>query len=298
MAMKIYEKGVSCLLDVSWVKLILQNRIEKDMRSAKCPEGLFEKTIPNGFLNYLGSLFFDMNFNLKDDALFMDEVDKIQIDINLLISMFDVAGLEFIETLPPSRGSLYNLVMIRDEVNGILDRFSWQNATREFRKRELQFSIYEVLDEILEVHQEEISGLRKLYASNFAERVFHDREYCEYISYLVAAIYKKSGFPVRRADGIHRCSQIERRKFPSWLLTTLRARERDKCAYCGKSISELLGEFQIDHIVPLSKFGFNDVVNLQLLCQICNATKTDNLQKVSGSIPEYFTWHRSMKDKQ
>jgi len=295
MALRIYGIGTNCLLDVNWVKLVLENKIEKDMLAGKSPDGLFEKTVADGLLNYLGGLFFDMIFNLNDDVLFRDDVDKIYIEVNLLLAMFEVGGLDFFKNLPPSPGSIYNLVILRDELEDILKRISWMRAGREFKKRELEISLCHVLNDITELYQNEIADLRKLYASNFAERVFHDREYCQYIAYMVAAIYSEKGIPIRRPDGIHHCFQIERRKFPSWLLMTLRARERDKCANCGKSISELLGEFHIDHIVPLNRLGFNDVVNLQLLCQNCNATKTDNLQKVSGSIPEYFTWRKSMK---
>jgi 5-methylcytosine-specific restriction endonuclease McrA len=51
--------------------------------------------------------------------------------------------------------------------------------------------------------------------------------------------------------------------------------QRGRCAYykiCGKSIRN---QYDIDHIIALSKGGSNLRSNLQLLCQNCNRTKSN-----------------------
>lgn len=43
------------------------------------------------------------------------------------------------------------------------------------------------------------------------------------------------------------------------------------CAHCG--ISDAI--FHVDHVIPLSKGGLDNVNNLQYLCQSCNIEKAD-----------------------
>lgn len=51
-----------------------------------------------------------------------------------------------------------------------------------------------------------------------------------------------------------------------------------KCAYCGKDIS--FEEMKIDHFVPKSKGGDDDLDNLMPACEICNHYKdSHNINK-------------------
>jgi 5-methylcytosine-specific restriction endonuclease McrA len=45
----------------------------------------------------------------------------------------------------------------------------------------------------------------------------------------------------------------------------------NKCLACGAS-----KDISIDHVVPLSKGGTNDITNLQPLCRACNSSKGTN----------------------
>lgn len=50
-------------------------------------------------------------------------------------------------------------------------------------------------------------------------------------------------------------------------------RDSFTCQYCGAKAPDVL--LQVDHIVPVSKGGTNDILNLITSCQPCNAGKSD-----------------------
>lgn len=52
-------------------------------------------------------------------------------------------------------------------------------------------------------------------------------------------------------------------------------RQNEKCAYCGQR--KQLKRMTVDHIIPLSKGGTDDIENLQCTCKKCNRLKDDML---------------------
>lgn len=52
-------------------------------------------------------------------------------------------------------------------------------------------------------------------------------------------------------------------------------RDKFKCVYCGSSPKEDGVKLQIDHIIPLSKGGGNNIENLVSSCLECNIGKSD-----------------------
>ena len=56
------------------------------------------------------------------------------------------------------------------------------------------------------------------------------------------------------------------------VIETIRKKYNYKCAYCGGDCSE---NYHIDHKIPLSRGGGNDIDNLALSCPKCNWSKND-----------------------
>jgi 5-methylcytosine-specific restriction endonuclease McrA len=81
---------------------------------------------------------------------------------------------------------------------------------------------------------------------------------------------------------------------PGWEKELVVARDRGKCAQCKADITmELDADDHFDHMVPLSRGGCNDIVNLQLLCDQCNLKKSDKEVSIYSSIPPYLRrYHR------
>ena len=50
-------------------------------------------------------------------------------------------------------------------------------------------------------------------------------------------------------------------------------RDNGKCAYCGRHRN--IKYMTIDHIIPISKGGTDDMSNLQCTCKACNNLKED-----------------------
>ena len=66
---------------------------------------------------------------------------------------------------------------------------------------------------------------------------------------------------------------IKRVKPPVWAQRAVFFRDRGRCVLCDQDLSGMTNLANIenyDHIVPLNRFGLNDVSNLQLLCKRCN----------------------------
>lgn len=57
--------------------------------------------------------------------------------------------------------------------------------------------------------------------------------------------------------------------------TVIYQRDKYTCIYCGKNSIEDGARLQVDHVVPFSKGGKNDVSNLVTCCDKCNMGKLD-----------------------
>lgn len=70
------------------------------------------------------------------------------------------------------------------------------------------------------------------------------------------------------------CFEIKRKHFNQEVRYSLLERAGFKCQACGaKPLPTNSVALEIDHIIPFSKGGLDEVVNLQVLCADCNSTK-------------------------
>ena len=53
------------------------------------------------------------------------------------------------------------------------------------------------------------------------------------------------------------------------------ARDKWKCLSCGRSAREDRVLLEVDHIIPRSRGGSDDMINLQTLCKKCNIGKSN-----------------------
>lgn len=84
----------------------------------------------------------------------------------------------------------------------------------------------------------------------------------------------------------------------------VRQRAGNRCEYCQSHQEYVMGQLQIDHIMPVAKGGANALENLCLCCELCNQykwTRTDGIdpqtrQRVALFHPrrdrwsEHFAW--------
>lgn len=57
----------------------------------------------------------------------------------------------------------------------------------------------------------------------------------------------------------------------------LRLESRHRCGYCLSPQHLVFATLEIEHIVPISHGGSNDIANLWLSCSICNGHKSDKV---------------------
>lgn len=81
------------------------------------------------------------------------------------------------------------------------------------------------------------------------------------------------------ADRAKRYRQRRNLTEKEWADLTRQVIERDGwiCAYCDCDLTVPDARYAIDHIYPLARGGSNDLENLTMSCQPCNASKGDKI---------------------
>lgn len=84
---------------------------------------------------------------------------------------------------------------------------------------------------------------------------------------------------------VNKSSPPKRKSIPSRLRHEVFKRDGYRCRECGATNKET--KLEIDHIVPVSKGGTNDITNLQVLCKTCNRAKY-NRTWVGGQVDDSY----------
>ncbi len=84
---------------------------------------------------------------------------------------------------------------------------------------------------------------------------------------------------------------LRRLAIPKWVQKAVYYRDKGRCVLCKKDVTgtvNIYNKTNYDHIVPLARYGVNDVSNIQLLCDTCNQGKKAKNNQTSK---DYFPWY-------
>lgn len=97
---------------------------------------------------------------------------------------------------------------------------------------------------------------------------------------------------------------MHRPHIPDKVRRRVRLAAHNRCGYCLSPQRLVMARLEIEHIIPISKGGSDDEINLWLACPICNRYKGDKTSVVDpeteGTVPlfnprtqnwfEHFYW--------
>ena len=279
-AFKLHSYALEKLGDHNWAGCDMYYHIKDCFKEREQPYDLLKKTLKNGLLQKLGEWFYDEYFNPDwGDSLINCRINKIKQEQKLWY-LEDIYEMLTKHKVSQQELLLAQLHQTLDEYDALFQ----SNETAYFEKlikdnkklNRLYFKIYANF-------KDKFEELKILYAENFGERAFHDRQLCEYISQLLIVSgvcdYDEHENPMQ---------WVIRERWKAWIKPTLLKRENNQCALCKHDFGSFERSPVIDHIVPLAKGGVNDLVNLQILCKNCNNKKYTHEIDTTSSIPRYF----------
>lgn len=119
--------------------------------------------------------------------------------------------------------------------------------------------------------------------------LFNDVRFLQRFNHLCAGYIENSGFG---EDLKTRRGTLKRVAIPVWARRAIFYRDKGECRACKRSLAAVINQLETeryDHIVPLARFGANDVTNLQLLCEPCN------LKKSGGTVPVSTLYQHALR---
>jgi hypothetical protein len=274
LSLKLFAHGINNLHDPNWTGMFLYDQVKQHLKSRVQPYDLLKKPLEKGFSYCLGGLIFDEYFSEA-------HIEHLHGEYKFwfVSDLCDFVKIHALKSTP-------DLISLSDEVNNISSLYEtdedeyWDYIdSKEFNRKALSLS-----NRYIQQNQSEFIALRTLYSEEFSDRMLHDRQLCFYASKLLVQI----GFD-GDADDTGPKQWVEREYWPERVKAILKSRDRGKCTNClADLVMELDESIHIDHMIPISKGGCNDIVNLQILCSKCNLSKSAHLEEISSSIPRYI----------
>lgn len=255
----------------------LFDKVKQHVRGRQKPFDLLAKTLRNGLLYHLGLWLYD---EYLEDQYFESLTDEYALwYLEDLVRFLEHSGRSSHDAVLQEAENLVT------ETDCLYDAADDRNYFDYLTSAEGIKTLREMRAQLLKAYASTISAARDTYAENYAERVFHDRQLCEHISRTLVVI----GFDGMDINDTEPKQWIDRISWPERVKKAVRARDRGMCSSCSINMTgELQADEEIDHIVPLSKGGTNDLCNLQLLCNDCNNKKRANRIDVASSVPRYL----------
>lgn len=179
-AFKLHACGLKWLLDPNWSGGDLYYLIKDHWRDFKKPNDLLIKTHRRGLLYSLGLYFYSEYFLTEE----FDYPESLEADYRLfyledLLELLKSSGKVDFENK-----SIKKALAISAQLNSIDMVKEEEKYWELLDKEDVIASIRELLNEF----ETSVSELAEQYAADYAERVFHDRLFCAFISNLLVAI--------------------------------------------------------------------------------------------------------------
>ena len=121
--------------------------------------------------------------------------------------------------------------------------------------------------------------------------LFNDVIFLQEFNKLCARYIETAFFDEDQLSLVKKNGTLRRTAIPAWVRKAIYHRDKAECRECKKSLAKTINQLdseRYDHIVPLARYGANDVTNLQLLCEPCNAKKSSELLPVSPLYQKAF----------
>jgi hypothetical protein len=281
--LRLYGHVLRCLRDHNFTGLDLFYRIKDCWKKRDTPHDLLLRPLERGLSFKIGEWCFATIFDVEgvSESMTRSYIAELSHE-GLLWFLEDVVEAanrsQFFEHAPI-------LLTIGSRIKEIEDLYN-ERETDYYTQLEggARRKLINIFAKFCRSLPEPISRMKELYAYEVADRILHDRQLCNFIAQTVMDI----GFDGETEEGL-RTQWVERERWPARVRSILHARDRGKCAGCGVDIvQELHEDGHIDHMFSIARGGCNDLVNLQLLCTICNLAKLDQIAEVINSVPRYI----------
>ncbi|MCW9508875.1 HNH endonuclease [Klebsiella michiganensis] len=176
---------------------------------------------------------------------------------------FDNLLKSYLLHLNKINSSLY--ISTKDELESFLVQFYDSHDFKEYKEKTIKEIFYVLFGNrlILKLYNEMIANVR--------EGDWDSIHYSE-------GVTTKKGY-------------LKRLTIPRWVQKAVYYRDKGRCVLCKKDLTGLINIYNksnYDHIVPLARFGINDISNIQLLCEECNQHKKAANNQSSN---DYFPWY-------
>lgn len=273
MILKLYAHGLRLLFDWNWASTDFFEEIRSQIKKGKT---ILKEPIKFGVAYLLGKLVYEEYLLDTNDTLYVGKLknEKLVFYLEDIIDYLEFHGADI--NIKPIN-EFHNFII---EINKLYNDAEKEYYNKIQNKQRWLRAIYR---KILSKYRTLIfKPLLENYAKVMAERIIHDRELCGHISNILVTI----GFDGNSDLNMPPKKWIKRKPTPKWVKDSLLYREGNRCAKCKCNLEKQ--KPTLDHIVPLSKGGTNDIINLQFLCYSCNQEKSNSNIIVTKSIPSYL----------